>query len=333
MIHRIVTGLIGLCLSASSETVSAHHSFPAVYDTEARITLEGVVREVWYENPHARLYVAVPGDDGNDVVWEFEASGATQLRRQGWRYSSIEVGDRVIVEGSPAREHANRAFIRVLMLGDGAIFWAADPATLREEPVFTNPEIEQRLSAGVWRSLVTGGTNLYDFPLTLAGQERFEGFRLDQDPALRCEPPGMPRAFYHLSPMDFRFEANTLTIRYETMDVVRTVAMNGALAPAGTPHTPNGYSVGHWEGDSLIIDTTHLAAGETTRDGFPKSDQMTLREAIRVEDRDDGSYLIESVTITDPENFREPFTSANEFVLESDWELLPFDCNPTEYFQ
>ena len=201
------------------------------------------------------------------------------------------------------------------------------------KPSFANPEVIDALTAGVWRSLVTGGTNEYDFPLTPLGQQRFESFRLDQDPSLRCEPPGMPRAFYHLSPMDFSFEGNTLTIRYETMDVVRTVRIDGASAPAGTQHTPNGYSVGRWDGDSLIIDTTHLSAGETTRDGYPKSGAMTLREVIRVEQRADLMYLIESVTITDSENFQGAFTSVNEFALEPDWDLLTFDCNPTEYLQ
>ncbi|HMB72290.1 MAG TPA: hypothetical protein VKQ06_01875 [Gammaproteobacteria bacterium] len=89
--------------------------------------------------------------------------------------------------------------------------------------------LAEQLSAGVWRSLVTGGTNIYDFPLTPLGQERFESFRLDQDPALRCEPPGVPRGFYHLSPIDFRFDGDELTIRYETMDVVRKVVYDGSL--------------------------------------------------------------------------------------------------------
>jgi hypothetical protein len=112
--------------------VYAHHSFPAVYDTAVRIMLDGVVEEVWYENPHARLYVSVDQGGGEAVVWELEAAGATQLRRQGWAYSSIKVGDRVIIEGSPAREHDHRAYIRVLMLEDETVFWVADPAYLRE---------------------------------------------------------------------------------------------------------------------------------------------------------------------------------------------------------
>lgn len=200
-------------------------------------------------------------------------------------------------------------------------------------PAAANPDIAAKLSSGVWRSLVTGGTNVYDFPLTSLGQERYESFRLDQDGSLTCEPPGMPRAFYHLSPMDFAFDGETLTIRYETMDVVRTVHLDRQAAPADAEQTPNGYSTGHWEDDSLVIETTHLSAGETTRDGFPKSGGMTLVETYTVDERDGGLYLSVSVTLTDPENFTRPFTTVNEFVLEPDWELLTFDCQPTVYPQ
>ena len=194
-----------------------------------------------------------------------------------------------------------------------------------------NPDLANRLSAGVWRSLVVGGTNVHDYPLTPSGRKRFEEFRLDLDPSLRCEPPGMPRAFYHLSPMDFRFEGDLVTIRYETMDVVRTFAIGGEPPAANRPHTPNGYSIGRWEQDALIVETTHLSAGETSRDGIPKSALMTLRERFEIEQHDDGPHLLVTLEITDPENFSETFTSVNDFALEPEWELLPFDCNPTEY--
>jgi hypothetical protein len=132
---RAILEPIGAVISALSlfvgAAVQAHHSFPAVYDTEARVMLEGVVTEVWYENPHARLYISVE-QDGETSIWEMEAAGATQLRRQGWSYTSVEVGDRVIIDGSPAREHDNRAYIRTLMWADGSIFWESDPAALRE---------------------------------------------------------------------------------------------------------------------------------------------------------------------------------------------------------
>jgi hypothetical protein len=199
------------------------------------------------------------------------------------------------------------------------------------QPAFANEELAGQLSAGVWRSLVVGGTNEYDFPLTSLGQSRFESYRLDLDPSLRCEPPGMPRAFYNLSPMAFRFDGDVVTILYETMDVTRTVSIGGATLPQTAPHSPNGHSIGRWDGDRLVVDTTHLTAGETTRDGVPKSQYMTLRETFEVEERSTGPHLVVSVTITDPENFRRPFTTVNEFALEPDWELLPFECHPTEY--
>ncbi len=213
----------------------------------------------------------------------------------------------------------------------GWLFLAAAGYLLVARPGFANPVVAEKLSAGVWRSLVAGGTNLYDFPLTPVGRERFESFPLDRDPALRCEPPGMPRAFYYLSPMGFSFADEEVTIRYETMDVVRTVHIDGEPLPASAPHTPNGYSTGYWDGDTLVVDTSHLAAGETVREGVPKSDLMTLQERIRVEDRSDGPTVSVAVTITDPENFAESFTTTNEFALEPDWELLPFECHDTEY--
>ena len=188
-----------------------------------------------------------------------------------------------------------------------------------------------QLSAGVWRSAAGPGTSTREYPLTVLGQRRYEDFRLDQDPSLRCEPPGMPRGFSPRSPMDFHFSDNTLIVRYETMDVVRTVYMNGAPPPSNTPHTPNGYAIGRWVGETLVVETTHLTAGEVNRNGIPKSKAMTLYETFDLQKRDDGTYLIINLAITDPENFAEPHTSTEVFVLEPNWELFPFECHPTEY--
>ena len=55
----------------------------------------------------------------------------------------------------------------------------------------------------------------------------------------------------------------------------------------------------------MVVETTRLAAGETTRDGVPKSATMTLRETFQLDDRDGGAHLIVTLTITDPENSRD----------------------------
>ncbi len=194
-----------------------------------------------------------------------------------------------------------------------------------------NPQVIGKLEAGVWTSVGGLGTSTREYPLTESGRQRFESFRLDRDPSLQCIPPGMPRGFSPRSPMDFSFEGDTLTIRYETMDVVRTILMDGAPLPPDAPHTPNGHSIGQWTGDTLVIDTTHLSAGEVNRNGIPKSERMIIRETYDVEDRNGGMVVIIRMTLTDPENFTEPVTQTEMFEYRPDWELLPFECHVTEY--
>ena len=217
-----------------------------------------------------------------------------------------------------------KAMVRVLVVSGVLVL-------LCKSAVLANPAGSLQLSAGVWRSATGLGTSTREYPLTILGQKRYENFRLDQDPSLQCEPPGMPRGFSPRSPMDFNFSGNTLTVRYETMDVVRIVHMNGASPPPNKPRTPNGHAIGRWDGETLVIETTHLTAGEVNRNGIPKSEAMTLYETFDLQKRDDDTYLIINLTITDPENFTEPHTSTEVFVLEPNWELFPFECHPTEY--
>ena len=218
-----------------------------------------------------------------------------------------------------------KAMVRVLVVS-GALVLLCKPVAL------ANPTSSAQLSVGVWRSAAGPGTSTREYPLTVLGQKRYENFRLDQDPSLQCEPPGMPRGFSPRSPMDFNFSGNTLTVRYETMDVVRTVHMNGTPPPPNVPHTPNGHAIGRWDGETLVVETTHLTAGEVNRNGIPKSEAMTLYETFDLQKRDDAMYLVVNLTITDPENFTKSHTSTEVFVLELDWELFPFECHPTEYW-
>lgn len=112
---------------------AAHHSFPSVYDVNARTTIEGVVTEVLYQNPHARLYLSVVGADGTAEIWELETQNTSFLRRGGWLPDSVTVGERLTVEGNRAFEIERRLYVQVVTREDGAVFWVQDPGPLREE--------------------------------------------------------------------------------------------------------------------------------------------------------------------------------------------------------
>lgn len=115
--NRITSGCAALLLMLTF-AANAHHSF-AEFDIETTITLEGVVQEVWFNNPHIRYYVAVAGEDGSEVVWDAHGAAPHRLIREGWNESSIKVGDKVTLIGNPMHDRTPRMNLTRVVLADG----------------------------------------------------------------------------------------------------------------------------------------------------------------------------------------------------------------------
>ena len=88
-------------------TAQAHHSWTVGYDGDTWVELEGVVTEVWFASPHARIYIEVTNEAGDTEVWEGETWPASVLIRRGWTYGKINVGDTVILKGERAKGGRN----------------------------------------------------------------------------------------------------------------------------------------------------------------------------------------------------------------------------------
>ena len=88
--------------------VGAHHSFLSIYDQDSVSTIEGVVTEVWFENPHSRVYIEVTNADGFRTVWESETYPRNILVRRGWNHDDLKVGDEVVLTGRKAKNGSNR---------------------------------------------------------------------------------------------------------------------------------------------------------------------------------------------------------------------------------
>ncbi len=99
--------------------VLAHHSFAAEYDSKKPIKLTGTVTKVEWMNPHARFYVDVKDADGKVENWNFELGAIPVLLKQGWRKSSLKVGDQVTVEGFAAKDSSMNGSARSVTLADG----------------------------------------------------------------------------------------------------------------------------------------------------------------------------------------------------------------------
>ena len=90
---------ITLLILGPTATLVAHHSFAAQYDRSKPITLAGTVIKIEWQNPHIYFYVDVKGPDGLVENWAVEGGAPSTLYRAGWRKDSLQVGNRVTVEG------------------------------------------------------------------------------------------------------------------------------------------------------------------------------------------------------------------------------------------
>ena len=96
--------LAALTLTLTCGSVLAHHSFAVFFDTDSSLRkVTGVVKEFRFTNPHGVVTLAVT-EGNHDVIWRAETNSPSILRRRGWSPDGLHVGDRITIEGWPARD-------------------------------------------------------------------------------------------------------------------------------------------------------------------------------------------------------------------------------------
>lgn len=111
----------GLILVAAAPLL-AHHSFSAEYDSTKPVKLTGAVTRVDWQNPHVYFYIDVKNAaTGRVENWAFEMGAPTAIARQGWKRTTLKIGDVVIVEGTRARDggtHGNARSVFMASTGE-----------------------------------------------------------------------------------------------------------------------------------------------------------------------------------------------------------------------
>jgi hypothetical protein len=108
----------GALLAAHAIAAEAHHSISAVYDASRRESIEGVVAEFQFVNPHPFVLVTVQGEGGPET-WRLELDNRFELARIGVTADTLKPGDRVTASGSGGREDRFSLYVRRLDRSDG----------------------------------------------------------------------------------------------------------------------------------------------------------------------------------------------------------------------
>jgi hypothetical protein len=116
--HNRIFSLLTVVLLLGG-TAFAHHAFSNEFDDTKPVTLEGVVTQINWENPHVYFYVDVKESDGAVVNWACETRGPSGLARRGWKRDSLKIGDKVVVSGFRARNGTHTADGRQVTMADG----------------------------------------------------------------------------------------------------------------------------------------------------------------------------------------------------------------------
>ena len=117
-LFSVVAGA-ALLLSVAAVQVAAHHSFAAEFDAKRPVKLRGTVVKMEWINPHSWIHIDVKNADGSVTEWMVEGGTPNTLFRRGFTREAVKAGMEITVEGYRAKNGANRANGRDLILKDG----------------------------------------------------------------------------------------------------------------------------------------------------------------------------------------------------------------------
>ena len=189
-----------------------------------------------------------------------------------------------------------------------------------------------------------GSTYTQDPPeMTPWGKEKYMSFKPSNgprthslketdDPVLKqCLPPGTPRIYLQPFPFQMIQTPKAILMFFEYDHTIRQIFTDGRAHPDDILPTYMGHSIGKWDGDTLVVDTTGF--NEKTwldRDGHPHSDQLHVTERFHRVDRDNMTV---GIKMEDPKALAKPWETELNFQLKPDWDIMELVCTDNAAFE
>ena len=318
----------------------AHHSFAPHFDSSKPVSISGVITEFEGRNPHSYVHIQAVDENGRTQEYVCESHGVTQLTRNGVTPQVMKAGTRIRVTGSLSRHSPYMCFFDSVELADGRVLSVNGP---RGAGPSTAPAVAPRKDIfGTWllapvANRSTSGPQPMIQLMTPAGEKAVAGYDpFKDDPTFRCDPVAIRRVWGAPgTPLEIVRDGNDVVLRHEWMDVKRVIHMNMKEHPKNGPRGSLGHSIGHWEGDTLVIETGNYSAGVLNQyveqpgqptKGLLHSAALTSVERLHLDAA--RQRLVVEVDLSDPDFFKQAFPRSTNEYAPSALKIEPFKCSP-----
>jgi len=320
----------------AASPVSGHHS-ATIFDRETVLAFQGTIKQFSWTNPHVYIHIETRDDNGELVEWEVETDATPILTRSGWTSESLLPGDRVRVRANPDRDTQRKHALLVSVSKDDGTILAARSDFLRHDD-----DTESLTSAssleGRWELGYTTYNAFYDdwaeIDLTekaIAAQASYDD-KLEA-PAAQCIAHPAPTVLVAPYLNEIEVRDDVVLIRNERFNVERTIYMDGRGHPEDGEPLNQGHSIGWWEDDVLVVDTTLFSINRSPifgrpfrPGGIPSGAGKHLVERYALSE--DKTRISIEFTQEDPEYHSEPFSGSVVWYYAPHFEMLGFGCDP-----
>jgi len=326
---RIAAALFLGCLAPIA---AAHHNSNPIFDVETRIELRGTVTRFDWKNPHMYFFLNVVDESGETTSWRVEGSPLAFMRRLGWDRDTLQPGDDVTVTANPSRNpERNSALLKEITVAGRDIPSITGEDAFRKAFGNNVEELSEQTSSlqGTWATIPSGEAlgKLQDpakLALTEAGESAVDTYdERTMHPALECIPYTAPILMMVPDIKNIVVEKNIVRIRGEFDGTERIIYINGEAPPGRTVH---GRSKGHWDGTTLVVETTDF---DDHRNGnaseVPSGSLKRLNERLQLQEG--GQSLLYSFELTDPEFLAKPVTGEGTMVYRPDLDFHMLECD------
>jgi hypothetical protein len=312
-----------------TSTTSAHHSFTGL-DRERTVTIDGEVSRYVYANPHVYFFIETTDESGQTAEWQIQSGTVPLMARAGWARDTLKSGDQVAVEVHPTRG-AND------LRGQGISLTKSDGTALAMISSYGQQRPRMAASTselwGMWQTIFNRERSISQasttsMSLTEKGKAAVAEFDPSTNPALDCVLPPPPGNLGHPDGKLLERDGDVVTLRTQLYEVERVIYMDGRGHPENGQRTGQGHSIGWFEGNVLVVDTTLLQDHPWGNgDGLPSGGQKRVVERYSLSD--DGTRITIEAIVKDPEYLAEAVSTVYEWGYTPDVAFIPdTGCDP-----